>query len=115
MTRWNPIFQCHVAEHPRLQLLIVSSHPCFLSQPYCGMAVVLQQPPSGSIDFAINPAGQVTGVFYDDIGCHAFLATPQQGQTSSDTAARVARRSWPLSNSLHKFGKGGLARLLSQR
>ena len=44
MIRWNPIFQRHVAEHPRLQLLIVSSHPYFLSQLYCGIAVVLQQP-----------------------------------------------------------------------
>jgi hypothetical protein len=30
MIRCNPIFQHHVAEHPRLLLLIVSSHPCFL-------------------------------------------------------------------------------------
>jgi hypothetical protein len=35
------LFQHHVAEHPRLQLLIVSSHPCFLSQLHCGIAVVL--------------------------------------------------------------------------
>jgi hypothetical protein len=30
MIRGNPLFQRHVAEHPGLQLLIVSSHPSFL-------------------------------------------------------------------------------------
>src|SRR4029077_17771192 len=30
MIRWNPFFQRHIAEHPGLQMLIVSSHPCFL-------------------------------------------------------------------------------------
>jgi hypothetical protein len=76
------------------------------------------EPPGAgfSIAFAINPAGQITGLFCDDIGCHAFMATPQSEQVSQTTAvpATVARRFWPLSNSLHKFGKGGLARLLSQ-
>src|SRR5262249_59582054 len=87
----------------------------YLRNPDGGIIPVEPPGSSGSIAFAINPAGQVTGVFYDDIGCHAFLATPQKGQTPQPTPATVARRSWPLSNSLHKFGKGGLARLLSQR
>ena len=77
------------------------------------------EPPgsSGSIAFAINPAGQIAGLFCDDVGCHAFLATPQRGKGSQTTAvpATVARRFWPLSNSLHRFGKGGLVRFLSQR
>jgi len=29
MIGWNPIFHRHVTEHPRLQLLIVSTHACF--------------------------------------------------------------------------------------
>ncbi len=47
MIRWNPIFQRHITEHPRLQLLIVSSHPCVLPQLHCGIAVVFQQPLRG--------------------------------------------------------------------
>jgi len=83
-----------------------------------GDLITVEPPGSGfSIAFAINPAGQITGLFCDDIGCHAFLATPQSGQVSQTTEVRtrVARRFWPVSNSLHKFGKGGLPRLLSQR
>jgi hypothetical protein len=45
MIGWNPILQRHITEHPRLQLLIVSSHPCFLPHLHCGWAVVFQQPP----------------------------------------------------------------------
>lgn len=45
MIRWYPIFQRHITEHPCLQLLIVSSHSCFLSRIRCGLAVVFQQPP----------------------------------------------------------------------
>jgi hypothetical protein len=83
-----------------------------------GALITVEPPGSGlAIAFAINPAGQITGLFCDDSGCHAFLATPQSGQVSQTTAvpATVARRFWPLSNSLHKLGKSGLARLLSQR
>src|SRR5437773_1018724 len=40
----NPIFQPLITEHPRLQLLIVSTHPRFLPQLPCGIAVVVQQP-----------------------------------------------------------------------
>src|SRR5207249_130571 len=40
----NPIFQRHITEHPGLQLLIVSTHPRFLPQLPCGIAVVVQQP-----------------------------------------------------------------------
>jgi hypothetical protein len=68
------------------------------------------------IAFAINPAGEITGLFCDDIGCHAFLATPQSGQVSTTIAVpATARRFWPLSHNLHRLGKGGLARLLLQR
>ena len=45
MIRWYPIFQRHITEHPRLQLLIVSSHSCFLSHRNRGLAVFFQQPP----------------------------------------------------------------------
>ncbi len=89
----------------------------YLRNPDGGL-ITLEPPGSGgAIAFAINPAGQVTGLFCDDTGCHAFLATPQRGQVSQHSAvpATVVRRFWPLSNSLHKLGKGGLARLLSQR
>jgi hypothetical protein len=30
MIHWNPFFQRHIAEHPGSQMLILSSHPCFL-------------------------------------------------------------------------------------
>jgi hypothetical protein len=33
MIGWNPIVQRHITEHPRLQLLIVSTHLRFLSHP----------------------------------------------------------------------------------
>lgn len=83
-----------------------------------GHLITVEPPGSGgSIAFAINPAGQITGLFCDDIGCHAFLATLQSGQVSQTTAvpATVAGRFSPLPKSLHRSGKGGLARLLSQR
>jgi uncharacterized membrane protein len=78
--------------------------------------LITVEPPgsSFSIAFAINAVGQITGLFCDDIGCHAFLATPQNGQVSQTAAVPVARRFWPLSSSLHKLGKGGLARFLPQ-
>jgi hypothetical protein len=49
MIRRYPIFQRHIAEHPRLQLLIVSSHPCFLPHLEGAAAVVFQQPPIGPL------------------------------------------------------------------
>src|SRR4029077_595766 len=49
MIAWNPIFQRHITEHPRLQLLIVSSHSCFLPRLHCGLAVVFQRPPRAQI------------------------------------------------------------------
>ena len=88
----------------------------YLRNPDGGL-ITVEPPGSGfAIAFAINPAGQITGLFCDDIGCHAFLATPQKGEAPQTTAvpATVARRFWPLSNSPHKFGKGGLARLLGK-
>ena len=88
----------------------------YLRNPDGGL-ITVEPPGSGfAIAFAINPAGQITGLFCDDSGCHAFLATPQKGKATQTTAvpATVARRFWPLSNSPHKFGKGGLARLLGK-
>lgn len=88
----------------------------YLRNPDGGLITV--EPPSsaGSIAFATNPAGQITGLFCDDVGCHAFLATPQSGQGSQTTAVpATARRFWPVSNSVHRLGKGRLVRLLSQR
>jgi uncharacterized membrane protein len=83
-----------------------------------GDLITVEPPGSGfAIAFAINPVGQITGLSCDDSGCHGFLATPQRGQVSQTSAvpATAVRRFWPLSNSLHRLGKGGLARLLSQR
>jgi uncharacterized membrane protein len=88
----------------------------YLRNPNGGL-ITVEPPGSGfSIAFAINPAGHITGLFCDDIGCHAFLASPQKGQVSQTTAvpATVTRRFSPLSNSLHRLGKGGIARLLSK-
>src|SRR5438034_1880942 len=57
----NPIFQRHITEHPGLQLLIVSTHPRFLPQLPCGIAVVVQQPPkAASASFHVRvPAHRV--------------------------------------------------------
>jgi uncharacterized membrane protein len=86
----------------------------YLRNPDGGL-ITVEPPGSGfSIAFAINTAGQITGLSCDDIGCHAFLATPQSGQASQKTAVQATtRRFWPVSN-LHRLGKGGLVRSLSQ-
>jgi uncharacterized membrane protein len=83
-----------------------------------GNLISVEPPGSGwSIAFAINPAGQITGAFCDDSGCHGFLATPEHGQVPQTAAvsATTPPPIWLLANSVHKSGKGGLARLLSER
>ena len=63
MINRNPIFQRHITEHPRLQLLIVSSHPCFLSHLACEIAVVFQQPPRSD---PLNPRNTYLAVHPDE-------------------------------------------------